>query len=131
MIQKSNWKKHGSVLKPVEGTMLTVIRETTEELEKSSIIQQHLKYFWTCWKFARKACDNTPNKLKNFAWSRSYWLMVEKNLYSIILGMNSNLKGRADWKIKEEAVADTFIQTSEVYDGEFGYCTEFIIELAK
>lgn len=53
--KKATEKAYGSVLKPVEGTMLTVIRETTEEgLKKSSIIQQHFSIFELAEKFTRK-----------------------------------------------------------------------------
>ncbi|VEU60977.1 kinase [Mycoplasmopsis bovigenitalium] len=128
--KKATEKAYGSVLKPVEGTMLTVIRETTEQLEK--IVDNSTTFevfFELAEKFARKACDNTPNKLKIL---REVGVTDSggEGLYSIILGMNSYVKGEPV-EIKEETAADTFIQTSEVYDGEFGYCTEFIIELAK
>ncbi|WP_029608411.1 DAK2 domain-containing protein [Mycoplasma simbae] len=127
--KKATEKAYGSVLKPVEGTILTVIRQTTEELEK--IVDNSTTFevfFELAEKFARKACDNTPNLLKVL---REVGVTDSggEGFYTIIVGMNSLMKGQPV-KIQEESSSiDTFIQDGEVYDGEFGYCTEFIIEL--
>lgn len=127
--KKATEKAYSSVLKPIEGTILTVIRETTEELEK--IVDSSTSFsvfFELAQKFARKACDNTPNKLKIL---REVGVTDSggEGFYSIIVGMNSFMKGEPVAIKEDNDSADTFIQQGEVYDGEFGYCTEFIIEI--
>ncbi|MBU4689928.1 DAK2 domain-containing protein [Mycoplasma zalophidermidis] len=127
--KKATEKAYGSVLKPIEGTILTVIRETTEELEK--IVDKKTTFevfFELAEKFARKSCDNTPNKLKIL---REVGVTDSggEGFYSIIAGMNSFLKGQPVQIVENNSSSDSFIQNGEVYEGEFGYCTEFIIEL--
>ncbi|TQC54098.1 DAK2 domain-containing protein [Mycoplasmopsis mucosicanis] len=127
--KKATEKAYSSVLKPIEGTILTVIRETTEELEK--IVDSSTSFsvfFELAQKFARKACDNTPNKLKIL---REVGVTDSggEGFYSIIVGMNSFMNGEPVAIKEDNDSADTFIQQGEVYDGEFGYCTEFIIEI--
>lgn len=122
-------KAYSSVLKPVEGTILTVIRETTEALEKEVNNKTSLEEFFKLAKnAARKACDNTPNKLKIL---REVGVTDSggEGLYAIISGMEAALNAEAIKISESEENIDTFISSKEVYDGEFGYCTEFIIEL--
>lgn len=122
-------KAYSSVLKPVEGTILTVIRETTEALEKEVNNKTSLEEFFKLAKnAARKACDNTPNKLKIL---REVGVTDSggEGLYTIISGMEAALNAEAIKISESEENIDTFISSKEVYDGEFGYCTEFIIEL--
>ncbi|TNK92612.1 dihydroxyacetone kinase, partial [Mycoplasmopsis pullorum] len=59
-------KAYSAVLKPIEGTILTVIRETYESLEKEFANKEvsTLDFFTKVVEFARISCDNTPNKLK-------------------------------------------------------------------
>ncbi|BBG40767.1 hypothetical protein MCAL106L_0220 [Mycoplasmopsis californica] len=127
--KKATEKAYSSVLKPIEGTILTVIRQTTEELSK--IVDNTTTFevfFELVEKFARKACDNTPNLLKLL---REVGVTDSggEGFYAIMAGMNSFIKG-IPVPIKEESNSiETFIQDGEVYDGEFGYCTEFIVEL--
>ncbi|MCS4536903.1 MULTISPECIES: DAK2 domain-containing protein [unclassified Mycoplasma] len=127
--KKATEKAYASVLKPIEGTILTVIRETTEELTK--IIDKNTTFevfFELAEKFARKACDNTPNLLKVL---REVGVTDSggEGFYTILVGMNSFIKGQPIAISEESSDVNTFIQDGEVYDGEFGYCTEFIIEL--
>lgn len=122
-------KAYSSVLKPVEGTILTVIRETTEALEKEVNNKTSLEEFFKLAKnAARKSCDNTPNKLKIL---REVGVTDSggEGLYTIISGMEAALNAEAIKISESEENIDTFISSKEVYDGEFGYCTEFIIEL--
>ncbi|UUD34786.1 DAK2 domain-containing protein [Mycoplasmopsis caviae] len=124
-------KAYSSVLKPVEGTILTVIRETTEELEKQVSESTSFEEFFTMAKsFARKACDNTPNKLKIL---REVGVTDSggEGLFTIISGMEAALNSEPITISEADDNVDTFISSKEVYEGEFGYCTEFIIELAN
>ncbi|MBZ4195156.1 DAK2 domain-containing protein [Mycoplasma tauri] len=123
-------RAYQSVLKPVEGTILTVIRETTENLEKEVNKNTTLKeFFEIAKKFARIACDNTPNKLKIL---REVGVTDSggEGLYSFIEGMSKYINDGTVVEIAQDEVQiDKFISSDEVYSGEFGYCTEFIIEL--
>ncbi|QBF34927.1 DAK2 domain-containing protein [Mycoplasmopsis phocirhinis] len=127
--KKATEKAYASVLKPIEGTILTVIRETTEELSK--IIDKNTTFqvfFELAEKFARKSCDNTPNLLKVL---REVGVTDSggEGFYTFLVGMNSFIKGKPISITKDANDINTFIQDNEVYSGEFGYCTEFIIEL--
>ncbi|VEU78066.1 DAK2 domain-containing protein [Mycoplasmopsis columbinasalis] len=129
--QEATKKAYSSVLKPVEGTILTVIKETTQALEQvvneNTTLEEFFDYVVT---FARKACDETPNKLKVL---REVGVTDSggEGLYTIFVGMQKFLKGE-DVKFKDSAEdIDKFVSDDEIYDGEFGYCTEFILELAS
>nr|WP_307935823.1 DAK2 domain-containing protein [Mycoplasmopsis bovis] len=63
--QSATKRAYESVLKPVEGTILTVIRETSEQLAKNVNDETTLEQFFEMAKnYSRVACDNTPNLLK-------------------------------------------------------------------
>lgn len=127
--QEATKKAYGSVLKPIEGTLLTVIRETTENLEKAINNQTTFEEFFNlAVDFARKSCNETPNKLK---------ILREVNvtdsggegLFTIIYGMQQAILGNPIAISNEVVEVDKFLSDTEVYEGEFGYCTEFIVEL--
>ncbi|WP_027334845.1 DAK2 domain-containing protein [Mycoplasmopsis felifaucium] len=127
--KKATERAYQSVLKPVEGTILTVIRETTEELEKKINKNTSFEEFFVFAKdFARVACDNTPNKLKIL---REVGVVDSggEGLVMFISGMASLILGNPVSLSNEEQAIDKFISSEEVYTGEFGYCTEFIISL--
>ncbi|MGV2393167.1 UNVERIFIED_CONTAM: DAK2 domain-containing protein [Campylobacter lari] len=127
--RKATEKAYGSVLKPIEGTILTVIRETTEALEaKMSEISSFEEFFKYALEFSRVACDNTPNKLKIL---REVGVTDSggEGLHTFIMGMYKYIMGEPVEISNDEQSIDTFISSKEVYNGEFGYCTEFIIEL--
>lgn len=128
--KKATEKAYQSVLKPVEGTILTVIRETTEAIEKDITKDSSVEdFFRLANEFSRQACNNTPNKLKIL---REVGVTDSggEGLQALLFGMYSYFKGQPIEESNEEKQADTFISSSEVYNGEFGYCTEFIVELA-
>ncbi|MEA4115285.1 DAK2 domain-containing protein [Mycoplasma sp. 744] len=124
-------KAYSSVIKPIEGTILTVIREITENLEKN--IDQSTSFndfFRLVVQFARVSCDNTPNKLKVL---REVGVTDSggEGLYTILVGMNSALNGQKIEISSENNSIETFVSDNEIYEGEFGYCTEFILELTN
>ena len=128
--KKATEKAYQSVLKPVEGTILTVIRETTEAIEKDITKDSSVEdFFRLANEFSRQACNNTPNKLKIL---REVGVTDSggEGLQALLFGMYSYFKGQPIEESNEEKQAETFISSSEVYNGEFGYCTEFIVELA-
>lgn len=78
---------------------------------------------------ARKSTDETPNKLKIL---REVGVNDSgaEGLYLIFLGMLSYLEGfPIELSETEEKSVSNFISDLEIYDGEFGYCTELLIDL--
>lgn len=124
-------KAYSSVLKPVEGTLLTVIREVSENLEKNIDAQDGLiELFTQAVKFARISCDNTPNLLpvlKEVGVTDS----GGEGLVCIIEGMLLALQGNPVTISESDGEVFKFISSSEVFEGEFGYCTEFILNLKR
>ncbi|MHA3801526.1 DAK2 domain-containing protein [Mycoplasma sp. Z463D] len=123
-------RAYKSVFKPVEGTILTVIRETTEYLkaEFSGKEVSYVTFFEKALEFARKSCDETPNKLKTL---REVGVTDSggEGLYTILWGINEALHDRFVAISEEDNNINNFISETEVYEGEFGYCTEVLIDL--
>ncbi|QSF13906.1 DAK2 domain-containing protein [Mycoplasma sp. Mirounga ES2805-ORL] len=128
--KKATEKAYQSVLKPVEGTILTVIRETTEQLTKSEEAKESVEtFFKKAYEFAKESCKNTPNKLKVL---REVGVTDSggEGFLTILEGMYKFLEsGKVIEKSDIENDPNKFISDDEVFEGEFGYCTEFIIEL--
>lgn len=122
-------KAYKSVLKPVEGTILTVIKEIAEMVSKQQEMSI-LNLFQEIVKQARISCDNTPKKLKIL---REVGVTDSgaEGLFAVFQGMLSYLQNNPILIQKDVASISTWINDSEVYDGEFGYCTEFIVDLNK
>lgn len=118
-----------SVMKPVEGTILTVIRMISENLEKT-ITPSHTveEIFGEAVKFARHACDETPKFLpilKEVGVTDS----GGEGLFLILEGIHLALIGKPVQIEATQAAANTFLMEGEDFNGEFGYCTEFIVTL--
>lgn len=119
-----------SVMSPVEGTILTVIRMVSEDLSKTITASHTLEQtFELAAKFARKAVDYTPNLLPVL---KEVGVVDSggEGLWTFLDGMDRAFKGKPV-EIGEQESATTVdkINLDENYEGEFGYCTEFIIEL--
>ncbi|PZW00552.1 DAK2 domain-containing protein [Metamycoplasma auris] len=122
---------YNAVLKPIEGTILTVIRETSEGLKDNILIDADiLDVLRAALSFARKSCDNTPNLLPILK-EVSVTDSGGEGLYAIIEGMYSYFEGNPISLLEKGIEVNKFISDDEVFNGEFGYCTEFIIELKK
>lgn len=121
-----------SVLKPVEGTILTVIRETSEELKKMKLNNKtKIKdIFANMVKIAKKSVNNTPNLLPVL---KEVGVVDSggEGLLMIIEGISSFLNGKFIDKDLESTKPFSVIDNTEVYTGEFGYCTELIIKLEE
>ncbi|UUM19779.1 MULTISPECIES: DAK2 domain-containing protein [unclassified Mycoplasma] len=123
-------RAYKAVFKPVEGTILSVIRETAEKLsQKYTKSEEEIENFFAdAVTYARESCDNTPNSLK---------ILKEvgvtdsggEGLYKILWGISEYFLGRPVEKSDKSEDIANFISDSETYDGEFGYCTEFLIEI--
>ncbi len=122
---------YASVINPIEGTILTVIRETYENLEKNvKPSMSIIKIFEMALQYARKSCDNTPNLL---AVLKEVGVVDSggEGLNIILEGVLQSLKGEPIQISKEEAQMQQFTGELEIYDGEFGYCTELILKLEQ
>ncbi|XP_023226613.1 uncharacterized protein LOC111627275 [Centruroides sculpturatus] len=131
-------QKHAykSVMKPVEGTMLTIIRMVAEHLEKT-VTHAHTfgDLFRSAVQEARRACDLTPNLLailKEVGVTDS----GGEGLVLFLTGILRALEGKPvalqspNWD--QSTSSGEFLHgANQVYEGEFGYCTECVIELEK
>ena len=120
-----------AVLKPIEGTILTVIREISEGLKEQVLSNTTIEEaFENIVKLARQSCNKTPELLsilKEVGVTDS----GGEGLYAILEGMNAYFHGKPVTQNDGVETIDKFISDSEVYSGEFGYCTEFILEIDK
>ena len=127
---------YASVSKPVEGTMLTVIREAAEgakEFVNGSIVEYLQAYI----EKAFISLENTPNLLKDLKEAG----VVDSGGAGIILiieGFLAFAKGEKMEELEEVAVTDAskkdsidfslFTEDSEMI---YGYCTEFLLQLTN
>ena len=120
-----------AVLKPVEGTILTVIRETSEGL-KNKILPStdFVEFFDITLKLARKSCDNTPELLPLLKEAGVNDSGAE-GLVAILEGMSAFFHGKPITESLNSNQNNSIIMNDEIYSGEFGYCTEFILDLDK
>ena len=120
---------YSAVLKPVEGTILTVIRQVSEDLkEKISINYDFNELFKEVVLLARNSCDNTPNLLqvlKDVGVTDS----GAEGLFAIFEGMSLYFQDKPVSINDNNEAVKKFISDTEVYNGEFGYCTEFILDI--
>lgn len=121
---------YSSVLKPIEGTILTVIKETSEHTRKEfKESMSVIDVFELLFKNAQKSVKNTPNILPILKEAG----VVDsggEGLLMIIEGILIFLKEGKPIEINSEKTKQLkFISDTEIYTGEFGYCTELIIRL--
>ncbi|AWX69430.1 DAK2 domain-containing protein [[Mycoplasma] anseris] len=122
---------YSAVLKPIEGTILTVIREVSEGLKKSVNANTTFEQlFKNALVLARTSCDNTPKLLKVL---REVGVTDSggEGLFAVIEGIYQYFIGEPVTISEQEHSIDKFISDQEVFNGEFGYCTEFLLELNK
>ncbi len=117
-----------SVMTPIEGTILTVIRETSESLSKLVTPSMGIKeVFALAAKESKKSVKNTPNLLPVL---KEVGVVDSggEGLYQFIQAMSNHLEGKPT-DFVEGAKNNEIFLSQETYEGEFGYCTEFIISL--
>lgn len=117
-----------AVMRPVEGTILTVIRESSSSLadyiKKETDIEKIFKHLVT---EARLSLKHTPDLLPVL---KEVGVVDSggAGLVKILEGMASALNGKAI--VRKEVVADKNSAAQQhVEHDEFGYCTEFILRL--
>ena len=119
-----------SVMKPVEGTILTVIRLISENLSKAITPSDTIEnLFEKVVKFSRDAVDKTPDLLpvlKEVGVTDS----GGEGLHLILEGMYLALIGKPVVVDKNAPVdVEQPFMSEDNHEGQYGYCTEFIISL--
>ncbi|NLK64455.1 MAG: DAK2 domain-containing protein [Tissierellia bacterium] len=124
-----------AVMRPVEGTMLTVARETAEKaMATYAEYEDVISFFESLIKQAKDTLARTPEMLSVLKQAD----VVDaggKGLIFLLEGALAALKGaEIKQEIKEEAVIDTEVELDEFSSEDeiiFTYCTEFIIKNPK
>ena len=130
-MQSAVEEAYKSVPVPVEGTIITVLREGVANADASSDLNH---YFETLLEAMQVSLDHTPELLRVLKDAG----VVDSGgagLVSIFRGMNEALNGI----ISEEEIAPTVAATptveldkfTEDSTLEFGYCTEFLLRLMR
>ena len=125
-----------AVIKPVEGTILTVIRETAEYAVKLAKRENNIeKFLGKVVREANVSLENTPNLLKNLkdagvvdSGGKGLTLILE-GFYLAIVG-KAVVPATAE-KTELKNVSLSSADTTSTDDIKFGYCTEFILESDK
>jgi uncharacterized protein len=116
-----------AVLKPVEGTMLTVIREASEAATAAlaSPDASALTVLAAATQAARESVDRTPTLLKTLA-DAGVVDSGGEGLFLILEGLLRHARGES---IEYHAVAPAGVMAFEDIHGvdDFGYCTNFIL----
>ena len=128
-------RAYKAVLKPVEGTMLTVIREASEEavkFAKSHKSATLVELFEAMVARANASLENTPNLLAQLKEAG----VVDSGgagIVKILEGFLAAAKGESIVASSEDQSADKkYVLFDKVVDDEedeFGYCTEFVMRL--
>lgn len=123
---------YDSVSHPTEGTILTVVREATEYIEKSNLgegseLSDLLRLFINR---ARISLENTPNLLPTLKQAG----VVDSGGIGIIYvfeGMQKYINGESLELSSEAPTAEVvdYGRFSRESKFEFGYCTEFLLQL--
>lgn len=120
-----------AVLKPVEGTILTVAREASEKAFKSLKKNDSLeKYFETYLKEARASLERTPDLLPVLKEAGVVDSGGAGYIY-VIEGMQKYLNGE-EIQTQEVVTSGTTVNRGSFNAHstlEYGYCTEFILQL--
>ncbi|MDR1773698.1 MAG: DAK2 domain-containing protein [Clostridioides sp.] len=124
-----------AVIKPIEGTILTVIRESAEYALKIAPKEKNIEKFMSLLiKEANASLERTPNLLKNLK-DAGVVDSGGKGLVYMFEGMYKSLVG--DFVEKQDSSSDNTKETSipgseiSTEDIKFQYCTEFILETNK
>ncbi len=129
--EKGVAQAYKAVMKPVEGTILTVAREACEvansKVTNKTSIQQYFKYYLD---EANQSLKRTPELLPVLKESGVVDSGATGYIY-IIEGMANALDGKF---VSADTISETMHSASQLSfdassDLEYGYCTEFILQL--
>lgn len=126
-----------AVIKPIEGTILTVVRESSESLLKSAKkIKDVNTFFEMLVDEASKSLEKTPELLKNLKDAGVVdsggkgLLCLYEGMLSAVKGKAISLKNKDENTTKSQAVG-VKSDVAKDADIKFAYCTEFILETDK
>lgn len=124
---------YSAVIMPVEGTMLTVLRETGEYLLKNA---HSFEDFEECFRYIISRAEKSLNKTPELLPVLKEAGVVDsggEGVLCILRGMEAALLGQkvvAEKSIeKEESVLEADAVFGPDFEFEYGYCTEFILQL--
>jgi DAK2 domain fusion protein YloV len=120
-----------AVMKPTEGTILTVARESAEyALEISDSVTDVIEFTEKVIARAKKSLDNTPNILPVLKQAGVVdaggmgIVVILEGILAALKGEPVELKNQSDIPAKKTTVKKTEIDTANI---KFMYCTEFLI----
>lgn len=121
-----------AVIKPIEGTILTVVRESGEYAIKAAKKEKDLlKFLEMVIDEANKSLETTPELLKNLKEAGVVdsggkgLVLIYEGMYEALKGNPIKAKDLNDSNVSEVKQAGTSINTEDI---KFCYCTEFILE---
>jgi DAK2 domain fusion protein YloV len=121
-----------AVMRPVEGTILTVIRESSEELKKYAKKNMEIEDAFSHFvKAAEDSLERTPDLLPVLKEVG----VVDSGGAGLLLVLTGFMSALAGEKIKRVEIKSTEASMSSLVEVEsdseeaFGYCTEFIVRL--
>ena len=123
-----------AVIKPIEGTILTVVRESSDfAVKNSKKAKDCVEFMEMLVEEADKSLERTPDLLKNLK-DAGVVDSGGKGLVCLYEGMLSALKGSpvrllgAGEEVKSAPATGVHSDSARDVDIKFGYCTEFILE---
>lgn len=121
-----------AVIKPIEGTILTVVRESGEYAIKAAKKEKDLlKFLEMVIDEANKSLERTPELLKNLKEAGVVdsggkgLVLIYEGMYEALEENPIKAKDLNDSNVSEVKQAGTSINTEDI---KFCYCTEFILE---
>lgn len=121
-----------AVIKPIEGTILTVVRESGEYAIKASKKEKDLlKFLEMVIAEANNSLERTPELLKSLKEAGVVdsggkgLVLIYEGMYEALKGNQIKAKDLNDSNVSEIKQAGTSINTEDI---KFCYCTEFILE---
>lgn len=121
-----------AVIKPIEGTILTVVRESGEYAIKASKKEKDLlKFLEMVIAEANNSLERTPELLKSLKEAGVVdsggkgLVLIYEGMYEALKGNLIKAKDLNDSNVSEIKQAGTSINTEDI---KFCYCTEFILE---
>ena len=121
-----------AVIKPIEGTILTVVRESGKYAIKAAKKEKDLlKFLEMVIDEANKSLERTPELLKNLKEAGVVdsggkgLVLIYEGMYEALKGNPIKAKDLNDSNVSEVKQAGTSINTEDI---KFCYCTEFILE---
>ena len=121
-----------AVIKPIEGTILTVVRESGEFAIKASKKESDiLKFLEAVIKEASASLERTPELLKNLKEAGVVdsggkgLVLIYEGMYEALKGNPINVKDANSNQVQTVQTGSNSVQTEDI---KFCYCTEFILE---